>query len=59
MSMTSLERIKKIEKDVDWILGQKDGQFLLKAFQVMRDIAAKRSGYNWVDLDKEFEEGMK
>lgn len=67
MCMTSLERIKEITESTTqiWGIGARghnyleDVNFILKAFQVMRDIAARRSGYNWVDLDKEFEEGMR
>lgn len=65
--VTALDRIKRISEmsrydDLATTSGEflsNDKIFLLKAFLVIRDIAAKRSGYNWVDLDKEFEEEMK
>lgn len=60
--MTALGRIKELvdlEKRGDWPIEHEDGVFLLKAFLVMRDMCAERSGYNWVDMDKEFELRMR
>ncbi len=77
--MTALERIKEIENynpdqfggNIEqlgctlWISG--DFSFYVKAFQVMREIAAKRSckcttaniGYCFKEVDQEFEDRMK
>ncbi len=55
--MIALQRIKHIQDDsCDYI---DDINYLVRAFQVMREIAIEADKVGIVDVDQEFEERMK